>query len=97
MDYAIAPSLDVRRRIAQERVPTILLQRLLKTSEPGASSLKRSLPIAKGAPNPGPLRPTNVCFGQQRDFCSTLSTLCYNNTLLVQDQHTISMISRRMR
>jgi hypothetical protein len=47
---AIAPSLDVRRRIAQERVPTTLRQRLLKTSEPGASSLKRSLHDRKGAP-----------------------------------------------
>src|SRR5260221_6306895 len=34
---AIAPSLDVRRRIAQGRVPTILRQRLLKTSKHGRS------------------------------------------------------------
>jgi hypothetical protein len=47
---AIAPSLDVRRRIAQERVPTILRQRLLKTSEPEASSMKRSLHDHEGAP-----------------------------------------------
>ena len=31
-------------------VPTILRQRLLKTSEPGASSLKRSLHDREGAP-----------------------------------------------
>ncbi len=41
--------------------------------------------------------PYSLPWVQQWDFCSTLSALCYHKTLLVQEQHTIFMISPRMR
>jgi hypothetical protein len=64
----IVPSLDVRRRIAQECAPTILRQRLLKTSKPRGFVSEMLFPRPRKGPNARSLCLTNVHFGRSGTF-----------------------------